>query len=184
MEDEGKSFRSPREERFYNRLRAKVTHWAEERKMTPKRLQWLLAAPDLFALLSRLALDGRVSANAKGKILVGVAYFLSPVDLIPDFIVPVGFLDDVLVAGWILYRLTAEINALDPSILTEHWEGEEDVLQLVRDISLKGERVLGRTFQIIVAALRRVMPESGSDGGQRQWDIRGGGRGRGRDSSA
>ena len=165
MESETQTFRSPREKRFYNKLRSRATKWAEEKKIPPTQLKWLLAAPDLFVLLSRLALDKRVSTQAKAKIVMGLAYFVSPVDLIPDFIVPVGFLDDVLVAAWIIYRLTAEINALDPSILVEHWEGDEDVLQLVREICFKGEEVLGRGLRTVASVVRRrVVPKSDAMG--------------------
>lgn len=35
-------------------------------------------------------------------IIAGILYFVSPVDLIPDIVVGLGFVDDVAVLGWIL----------------------------------------------------------------------------------
>jgi uncharacterized membrane protein YkvA (DUF1232 family) len=161
MEETRPSFRSPGEERFYRRLRGRVTRWAQDRQITPERIEYLLAAPDLFILLSRLAMDTRVPAKAKAKIVGGILvggilYFLSPVDLIPDFIGPLGFLDDVAVAAWIVHSLAAELNALDPSIITEHWEGEENVLQRVQEITSKTEEVLGKSFRLVASALHEL----------------------------
>ena len=156
MEHARPSFRSPGEERFYHRLRGRVVRWTQNRQIPPERIEYLLAAPDLFMLLSRLAMDTRVPAKAKAKIVGGTLYFLSPVDLIPDFIGPMGFLDDVAVAAWIVHSLAAELNALDPSIITEHWEGEENVLQRVQEITSKTEEVLGKSFRLVASALHEL----------------------------
>jgi uncharacterized membrane protein YkvA (DUF1232 family) len=117
-------------------------------------MEYLLAAPDLFVLLSRLALDGRVPAGAKAKVVAGIAYFVSPFDMVPDFLGPPGFLDDVVVAAWILHTVVSELNQLDPTIVEEHWEGEEDALQRVTGIVMRAEDVLGRGLQFVVKRLR------------------------------
>ena len=46
--------------------------------------------------LSLAARDPRVSPLAKFLIAIIVAYILSPIDLIPDFIPVIGYLDDLL----------------------------------------------------------------------------------------
>lgn len=150
------TFRSHREERFYHRLRDRVKRWAQERDIPDRQLEYLLAAPDLFVLLSRLAMDGRVPASAKARVAAGIAYFISPFDLVPDFLGPMGFLDDVVVAAWIIYTLCAQLNALDPSILEEHWEGEDDVLQRVTDIVVRAENVLGKGLRFVMYRLRGI----------------------------
>lgn len=43
------------------------------------------------------AQDPRVPWTAKGIILVALGYALSPIDLIPDFIPVLGYLDDLLI---------------------------------------------------------------------------------------
>lgn len=43
-------------------------------------------------------------------IIGGFIYFLSPVDLIPDFILGLGFLDDVAVFNFVLASLLTEIE--------------------------------------------------------------------------
>jgi uncharacterized membrane protein YkvA (DUF1232 family) len=151
---EEKTFRTPREKRFYRRLRDRVKRWAERRNIPEKRLEYLLAAPDLFVLLSRLALDGRVPARTKAKVAAGLAYFLTPLDMIPDFLGPPGFLDDVVVAAWILNTVVVQLNQLNPSILEEHWEGERDVLDRVTWIVDRAEEVLGSGLSFVIRRLR------------------------------
>jgi uncharacterized membrane protein YkvA (DUF1232 family) len=148
------TFRSPRERRFYRRLRDRVKRWAQRRDMPERRMEYLLLAPDLFVLLSRLALDGRVPVRTKAKVAAGIAYFLSPLDMVPDFLGPLGLLDDVVVAACILHTVVGELNELDPSILEEHWEGEADVLQQLTGIIDGAEDVLGRGLRFVVRRLR------------------------------
>ena len=40
-----------------------------------------------------------------------VGYLLLPFDLIPDFIVVFGMLDDVVIVGWLLNRIDAQLAA-------------------------------------------------------------------------
>jgi len=62
-----------------------------------------------------VALDNRTPLKARGMILAALAYFVLPVDLVPDFIVGLGFTDDVAV-------LTAAIGALRAHITPAHRE--------------------------------------------------------------
>jgi len=60
--------------------------------------------------------DERTPWYAKGLILLVVAYTLSPIDLIPDFIPVLGYLDDlILVPGgiWLAVRM------IPPEVLAE-----------------------------------------------------------------
>jgi uncharacterized membrane protein YkvA (DUF1232 family) len=166
MEEITPTFRSRREERFYHRLRHRVKRWAQKRELPEQQLEYLLAAPDLFVLLSRLAVDDRVPGRTKAKVATGIAYFLSPLDLVPDFLGPAGFLDDVVVAAWIIYTICEELNALDPSILEDHWEGEEDVLQRVTDIVARAEEVLGTGLRFVIYRLRSLGRRGFGKGGR------------------
>lgn len=42
--------------------------------------------------------------------IVAVAYFVSPVDLIPDFIPVIGYIDDALVIGLVIAAIKGDIN--------------------------------------------------------------------------
>jgi uncharacterized membrane protein YkvA (DUF1232 family) len=43
-------------------------------------------------------------------IIASIVYFLSPIDLIPDFIPIVGYLDDVTVIGWTMKSVQSDID--------------------------------------------------------------------------
>ncbi len=59
------------------------------------------------------ALDTRTPKRVRGILLAALAYFVLPVDFIPDFIFGIGFTDDVAV-------LTAAITAVRSHITPAH----------------------------------------------------------------
>jgi uncharacterized membrane protein YkvA (DUF1232 family) len=75
-------------------------------------------APNLVRLYWRLLRDPRVSLPAKAVLLAGVVYFISPLDLLPDFpLIGLGWTDDILVmmiAGQLFIRLCP------PRVVDEH----------------------------------------------------------------
>src|SRR5215472_7428151 len=85
---------------------------------TPRRLRdWArLITRDVHALYLA-ARDPRVPWYAKALAALVAGYALSPIDLIPDFIPVLGYLDDVILvpAGiWLVIRL------IPPDIMAEH----------------------------------------------------------------
>jgi uncharacterized membrane protein YkvA (DUF1232 family) len=87
---------------------------------------WL--APRLLQLITRLARDPRVSGRAK-TVLAGLAVYLaSPVDLVPDFIPVLGYLDDVLLVAIVLDGLLTHV---DRAVLLQHWPGDARSLERV-----------------------------------------------------
>jgi|TARA_R110002020_G_scaffold114743_1_gene264018 uncharacterized membrane protein YkvA (DUF1232 family) len=61
--------------------------------------------------------DPRVPWYAKALALVVVGYALSPIDLIPDFIPVLGYLDDVILLP---LGILLVIRLIPPKILAEH----------------------------------------------------------------
>ena len=71
-------------------------------------------------LVWRLLHDGRVPSWVKLVPLVGAVYLLSPIDLIPDLMLPgLGELDDLAV---ILISLRMFVELAPPGIVREHLE--------------------------------------------------------------
>jgi uncharacterized membrane protein YkvA (DUF1232 family) len=93
--------------------------------------EYLLLLPHLATLIWRLTRDSRVPARSKATLLLLGAYVVSPVDLIPDFIPGLGQLDDVVIAAFALDQI---LNRIPDHIVREHWDGDADVLELVREI--------------------------------------------------
>ncbi|WP_434120099.1 YkvA family protein [Pseudomonas fortuita] len=50
-----------------------------------------------------------ISPKALVTIVAGLLYFVSPIDAIPDWLLGVGFLDDIAVLGWVLKTVTDEL---------------------------------------------------------------------------
>ncbi|MEN5303507.1 YkvA family protein [Pseudomonas sp. TWI628] len=50
-----------------------------------------------------------ISPKALVTIVAGLLYFVSPIDAIPDWILGVGFLDDIAVLGWVLKTVADEL---------------------------------------------------------------------------
>jgi uncharacterized membrane protein YkvA (DUF1232 family) len=55
----------------------------------------------------------RVYRTSKGKIaamIVAVVYIVSPVDIIPDFLLPIGVIDDATAFSWLLFAIGQELS--------------------------------------------------------------------------
>ena len=127
---------------FYKKIRKDVKHWVNDNlDKDNKWVDYVLAAPDLFHLLCKLTTDSEIPSNKKIKLVAGIAYFISPIDLLPEmFLGPVGYLDDIAVAAFILNDL---INEVDPQIVRNHWAGEQDVLILIKTILTNADKMIG-----------------------------------------
>lgn len=82
--------------------------------------------PNFLKLLWRLSTDPRVSTADKGILAATIAYILMPIDLIPDFIVGFGQVDDLYLLALTLNRL---LNNAGMEVLMEHWDGEPEHLE-------------------------------------------------------
>lgn len=145
--------RIPEHQDFYQRLRAKVRKFTVEKapKWAQPLVPWVLAVPDFFVMMVRLARDPRVPTGYKVMAGVVVAYFISPVDLIPDPIPIIGELDDLAVA---IFALDQMQNAIDRQVIEEAWPGEGEVLALVSE----GVELFTKVFPgKMLLALKRVL---------------------------
>src|SRR5262245_6412827 len=80
----------------------------------------LLVLPRLARLIASLLGDRDVPTAAKVA-LGGVALYLaSPVDLIPDFVPFVGYVDDLLL---VVIVIDGVLSVVDRSVVLRHWPG-------------------------------------------------------------
>jgi len=137
---------------FYHLLRRRIRAWAESKTGRMHRFaEFLLWGPDLFHLLVKLVNDDDVPRKHKLQIGFAIAYFISPIDLLPDMLLgPIGFLDDIALAAFVLNNL---LNDVDPKVLRKHWAGDEDVLVVVRKVVREADRILGKGLALKVRAL-------------------------------
>lgn len=80
---------------------------------TVKLLTW----PQRVALITGLARDPRLPLRVRLLPLLVLAYLVSPIDLVPDFIPVVGQLDDVVFARFVLQTISTSVS---PDLLREH----------------------------------------------------------------
>ena len=130
------------EQDFYKRIRKKVNDWLETNAGNNKQWsEYILLAPDLFHLLTKLSLDKEIPESKKVKLLAAIAYFISPIDLLPEALLgPIGFLDDIALSAYVLNDI---INNVDPKIVTRNWAGDKDILVLVKTILANASNFLG-----------------------------------------
>lgn len=130
-----------RVERFYDRLRNSIRKSIENKSaIAGKTSEYLLLVPDVFILLWRLVNDKRVDAKNKMMLGSGLAYYFFPLDIMPDFVGPLGFIDD-LVFG--VYLLNKMLTDTEPEILREHWSGSDDVLNMIQNVLNAADNLVG-----------------------------------------
>jgi uncharacterized membrane protein YkvA (DUF1232 family) len=139
--------------KFYTRLRRRIDGWFERRGKVGDRIgEVLLLLPDFFALVLRLMRDPRIAGRTKLELAAVTAYVLSPIDLIPDFLFPIGFADDALALALVVGRVAKLMGDAGEAILEEHWEGEVSVLQAITKVTNAVDALLNKR---IVRQLRR-----------------------------
>lgn len=132
----------------------KYTEFRQEiEKKVPEKnkilIPYIMLLPDFIALIIRLFKDKRVPT--KIKIICGaiIAYFALPFDIVPDFLPIIGKIDDLAV---VFYALNKIICNVPEEVIKENWEGEEEIILVIR----KGIDILYNTIGItnIINAFR------------------------------
>jgi len=86
----------------------------------------LRALPDIGRLIARLVTDPVLPRTAKLALAAAAVYLLSPLDLVPDFIPFVGYLDDVLLAAVLVDGI---FNYVDRGLVVKYWPGSSQSLE-------------------------------------------------------
>ncbi|HEY0811529.1 MAG TPA: DUF1232 domain-containing protein [Longimicrobiales bacterium] len=123
------------------------------RKRSRKRsaLNLLRELPNFLKLLVRLMRDGSVSKVDRALFGAVIAYVLLPIDLLPDFLGFMGWVDDLFLIGISLNRLFQNAGA---DTLLEHWDGNPRALGYL----LEGVEEIGELLpKNIRNALRRLV---------------------------
>ncbi len=143
---------------FYHKLRRTVRIWSGGQGSRPnKYADLILASPDLFMLLVRLSRDDRVDRNDRAKLAGAVAYFINPLDFVPEILLgPPGLVDDLALSAFVLHDV---LENTDPALVREHWEGDMDLLDLIRQILAAADTMLGGpTWRRLMARARSLGP--------------------------
>lgn len=85
--------------------------------------------PDTVRLVRRLATDRTIPRSARLPVWLLVGYLSAPIDLVPDFVPVVGYVDDLVLISAVLRRLVRQAG---PDKLVEHWPGSAEGLAALR----------------------------------------------------
>ena len=89
--------------------------------------------PACLVLLRDIMRDPAVPRRTKIAPALVLVYLAVPIDLIPDFIPGLGYLDDALLVAWAIRQLIADVGR---ERVTARWTGDpatlERILQLAR----------------------------------------------------
>jgi uncharacterized membrane protein YkvA (DUF1232 family) len=91
--------------------------WENHGTMFERARQWArLVKRDVHAIY-RVARDPRVPWYAKALAFCVAGYALSPIDLIPDFVPILGYMDDVIIVP---LGILIVVKLIPPEIMAEH----------------------------------------------------------------
>jgi uncharacterized membrane protein YkvA (DUF1232 family) len=90
------------------------------------------ALPRLARLVFSLLRDPSVPVAAKIAMAAVAVYLASPVDLVPEFVPLLGYVDDVLLAAVVIDGL---LNVLDRSVLLRYWPGSAESLEAAATVA-------------------------------------------------
>ena len=92
--------------------------------------------PDTLRLLRRLAADRTAPRGVRIKLGLLLVYLASPIDLIPDFLPGLGYLDDVVITA---AALRSVVRRAGPDLVRRHWPGTPDGLAALRRLARLGQ---------------------------------------------
>ena len=92
----------------------------------------LRALPDLARLIARLIVDPVLPRGAKMALVAAAVYLASPLDLIPDVIPFVGYLDDLVLAAIVVDGV---VNYVDRGLLLKYWPGTPESLDRIARVA-------------------------------------------------
>ncbi|HEY2851307.1 MAG TPA: DUF1232 domain-containing protein [Gemmatimonadaceae bacterium] len=124
--------RRPAAEESQRDARSKGKRHVPRRGAKRTVLHYIRQLPNFVRLLLGLITDPRVALVDKVLVFGAIAYIVTPIDLIPDFIPFIGEVDDVYLLVIALQRLISNAGRL---VLLDHWGGEAEDLS---DLNLQG----------------------------------------------
>ena len=104
----------------------------------------ILLLPNVMKLLLRVVKDRRVSVRAKAFAGAVLVYVISPIDLIPDFVIGFGKLDDLILSAVAIQHL---IESAGPEIVAEHWDGSDASLDMILTAAEMGAEVIPKPIR-------------------------------------
>ncbi|EFI67936.1 hypothetical protein BFZC1_13933 [Lysinibacillus fusiformis ZC1] len=128
---------------FYQKLRTKLVAFLGSKKgKSNKFTPYLMFVPDLFHLLIKTVTDAGVDKKSRALIGASIAYFVLPMDLMPEGLLGFGgYLDDVVLATFVVNTI---INKLGPHVVEKHWTGDDKLLHVLQKVAEVSDEVVSK----------------------------------------
>lgn len=106
------------------RLRSIVKDAGKKLKDDPEMAEGAISDLKLFLAMVKAWITGKFSFQLRTIIMVVAAllYFINPLDLVPDFIIGIGYIDDASVIALVFRRMSKEIDRFKSSMEIEQLE--------------------------------------------------------------
>lgn len=141
---------------FYQALRGKMRAFLNKLGPGFKYAEIVLLAPDMFHVLCRLVVDKRIPPLQKAKLAATLAYFVTPIGIVPEALVgPIGYIDDVALTA---YVLNGVLNSEQAYVVREHWAGDGDILAVVQNVLHVADSAIGAGLWQRIKGVRFVRP--------------------------
>lgn len=88
--------------------------------------------PDVIRLLRRLATDRTLPRGIRIRLWLLLGYLALPIDLVPDFVPVLGYVDDAIVVALVLRSVTRRAGS---QALDRHWPGSAEGLGALRRVA-------------------------------------------------
>ncbi len=86
----------------------------------------LRMVPDLVRLVRRIAADPLVARGVRVRLWLLLGYLALPIDVVPDLIPGIGYLDDVVIVAAVLRSV---VRRAGPEAVRRHWPGTDEGLE-------------------------------------------------------
>lgn len=128
---------------FYHKLRTKLgTFLASKTGRNNKFADYLMFVPDVFHLLIKTLMDPAIDSKSRSLIGATIAYFIFPMDFLPEGILGFGgFLDDLVLATFVVNTV---INKLGAEVIEKHWTGDAKLLDVLQKIAETSDQIVSK----------------------------------------
>lgn len=112
-----------------------VILWWQARMSPRDRTQLrdvLRLVPDVARLFRRLAVDPALPRGVRIRMWLLLAYLVSPIDLVPDFLPVIGYADDVFIVA---LALRSVVRRAGTDAITRHWPGTPEGLKAIQRLA-------------------------------------------------
>lgn len=114
------------------RRASRLARRAPEPKRATVLKSFLRALPQFARMLARLVRDPVLPRRLKLVLAAAIVYLVSPLDLVPDLVPFVGYVDDALIGAVVVDGILTHV---DRALVLRYWPGSPDSLEKVARVA-------------------------------------------------